>query len=83
VKIASHLLVDLLDLANKLLMGELKRSIEKVFEANVTAQSYLDTYMVAQGFDCSELKDYLISWGRQNLQDLRRERVVGELDRKD
>lgn len=79
--VGSHFLVDLLELAHKCLLSGLKTAIELVFAANLTIENYLDTYLVAQGFECALLKDDLVRWGRAHLQELRVARVVTQLSR--
>ena len=63
-------------MAHSYLMSELKQSIERVFLNNLSVDNYVDTYMVANGFDCAFLKDGLFEYGRAHLQALRVARVV-------
>jgi len=70
-------------MSHKYLVGSLKACVEKIFAENISVENYIDTYMVARGFECAYLQDQLLEFGQKNLQQLRTSSVFQKLDQKD
>ncbi len=64
-------------------MVRMKHSIELVFIQNISIDTYLDTYMVAKAFECSNINSSLIKFGAENLQTLRLKLVISQLSTDD
>jgi hypothetical protein len=70
-------------MSHKYLLGSLKACVERIFAGNISVENYLDTYMVAQGFECFYLQDRLFEFGQNNVQLLRAACVFQKLEQKD
>jgi hypothetical protein len=58
------------------MLPKLKHSIEMMLVANISVDTFLDTYMVAKAFECMIIKQQLIKFGIENVKELRQRQIL-------
>lgn len=69
-KINSNDLVDLLNLCQEYLLQGMKQAIEHVFADQLTADLFVDVYMLTKAFDLRYLKERVLAYGAANRAEL-------------
>ena len=82
-QINSNELVDLLQLCQEYLLAGMKQAIEHIFAEQLTLDLFVDVYMLTKAFDCSYLKDRVMSFGRANRAELRNRGFLSQIDKDD
>jgi hypothetical protein len=61
----------------------MKQAIEHVFADQLTADLFVDIYMVTKAFDCRYLKERVLAFAVVNIQSLRQKGLLTQLDKED
>ena len=61
----------------------MKQAIEHVFADQLTADLFVDIYMVTKAFDCRYLKERVLAFAVANIQSLRQKGLLTQLDKED